>query len=209
MAFYGLARSSRPSWTNRIATGAAARRAAPFEVVTIEREDVTEIGLVASDDPASGVLPYVEAVVTRPAHIVSELHDAPRGILSSLAEQVVDIEGPVHIGEIVARVRAAWGLKRAGGWIHTAIEQAVDVSARTGRLTQEGDFLSIPGREAKVRDRSGVTSTTLRRCEALPPAIAGVRHDQTRARCVGRAVVRTLRQLRAGIKPQPDRSVHP
>ncbi len=152
------------------ATGAAARRTVQFEIVTIEREDVTEIGLVASDDAAAGVLPYVEAVVTRPAHIASELHDAPRGILSGLAEQVVEIEGPVHIDEIVARVRGAWGLKRAGGRIQTAIEQAVDVSARTGRLTREGDFLSIPGREPKVRDRSAVISTTLRRCDALPPA---------------------------------------
>ncbi|MBM6578015.1 hypothetical protein KCP91_16650 [Microvirga sp. SRT01] len=59
MAFYGLARFSRPSWTNRVATGAAARRAAPFEIVTIEREDVIEIGLVASDDPASGDRPIL------------------------------------------------------------------------------------------------------------------------------------------------------
>lgn len=152
------------------AAGTAAKRAVPFEIVTIEREDVTEIGLVAIDDATPGVFPYVEAAITRPAHIISELHDAPRGILSGLVEQVVEVEGPVHIDEIVARIRAAWGLKRAGGRIQTAIEQAADVSVRTGRLARDGDFLSIPGREVKVRDLSAVVSATLRRCEALPPA---------------------------------------
>ncbi|MET0370698.1 MAG: DUF3320 domain-containing protein [Sphingobium sp.] len=152
------------------ATGIAAKRAVPFEIVTIEREDVTEIGIAAIDDTTDAVLAYVEATISRPSHIVSELHDAPRGILSGLAEQVVEVEGPVHLDEIVARIRAAWGLKRAGGRIQTVIEQAVDVSARTGRLARDGDFLSIPGRQAKVRDRSAVISTTLRRCEALPPA---------------------------------------
>lgn len=150
-------------------TGIAAKRAVPFEIFTIEREDVTEIGIAAIDDTATAVLAYAEATISRPPHIVSELHDAPRGILSGLAEQVVEVEGPVHIDEIVARIRAAWGLKRAGGRIQTAIEQAVDVSARTGRLARDGDFLSIPGRQVKVRDRSAVISTTLRRCEALPP----------------------------------------
>ncbi len=152
------------------AAGTAAKRAVPFEIVTIEREDVTEIGLAPVDDVAPRVCPYVEATITRPAHIVSELHDAPRGILSGLVEQVVEVEGPVHLDEIVARIRAAWGLRRAGGRIQTAIEQAADVSVRTGRLVRDGDFLSIPGREAKIRDRSAVASATLRRCEALPPA---------------------------------------
>lgn len=152
------------------ATGIASKRAIPFEILTIEREDVTEIGIAAIDDTTDTVLAYVEATISRPSHIVNELHDAPRGILSGLAEQVVEVEGPVHLDEIIARIRAAWGLKRAGGRIQTAIEQAVDVSARTGRLVRDGDFLSIPGRQAKVRDRSAVISTTLRRCEALPPA---------------------------------------
>lgn len=152
------------------AAGTAARRAVPFDIVAIEREDVTEIGLAPVEDAASSVPLYIEAAIIRPAHIATELHDAPRGILSALAEQVVDVEGPVHIDEIVARIRAAWGLKRAGGRIQTAIEQAVDVSTRISRLARNGDFLSIPGREARVRDRSAVISTTLRRCEALPPA---------------------------------------
>lgn len=152
------------------AMGIAAKRALPFEIVTIEREDVTEIGIAAIVDTTDTVFAYEEATISRPPHIVSELHDAPRGILSGLAEQIVEVEGPVHLDEIVARIRAAWGLKRAGGRIQTAIEQAVDVSARTGRLVRNGDFLSIPGRQATVRDRSSVISTTLRRCEALPPA---------------------------------------
>ena len=61
--FDGPSRDLRdlPGLNGRIGSrrGAAARRAVPLEIVTIEREDVIEIGLVASDDPASGDRPIL------------------------------------------------------------------------------------------------------------------------------------------------------
>ncbi|EZP50038.1 DUF3320 domain-containing protein [Sphingomonas sp. RIT328] len=152
-----------------LAAGRKAHRAVPYDIVAIEREDVTEIGLAAAEEPKPPRL-YEEAVVSRPDHIVCDIHEAPRGIISALAEKVVDVEGPVHVDEVVGRIRSAWGLKRAGGRIHEAVEIAVEVSVRTGRLRRDGDFLSLPDRQPRIRDRSAVTSLTLRRCEALPPA---------------------------------------
>ncbi|MDR6790404.1 very-short-patch-repair endonuclease [Sphingomonas sp. BE138] len=150
-----------------------ARTAVPVEIVAIEREDVTEIGLArpveAGTEAPKGHF-YVEATVTKPAHRQEELHDTPTGVLSMLADEVVAMEGPVHLDEVVARIREGWGLKRAGGRIQSAIERAVDVSVRTGRLSREGDFLSVPGREPEVRDRTSVRSPALRRAEMLPPA---------------------------------------
>lgn len=150
------------------AAGRKASRAVPFEIVTVEREDVTEIGLVANDPTASRR--YEEAIITRPSHLTCELHEAPRGILYSLAEKVVEIEGPVHIDEVVNRIRDAWGLKRAGGRIQDAVERAIDVSVRTGRLSRVADFLSLTDQKPLVRDRSDVSSPSLRRCDTLPPA---------------------------------------
>lgn len=151
------------------AAGRRAARAVPLDIVTVEREDVTEIGFVASDDaPASGA--YVEAALQRPTHLTCELHDAPTGALSQLAEAAVATEGPVHIDEVVNRIRDAWGLKRAGGRIQDAVERAIDVSVRAARLARDGDFLTVPGRQPKVRDRSSVRSPTLRRPDTLPPA---------------------------------------
>ncbi|MEC3950151.1 DUF3320 domain-containing protein [Sphingobium sp. HWE2-09] len=149
--------------------GRHANRAVPIDIVSIERDDVTEIGLVANDDQPEQIF-YEEAVVDRPSHLTSELHDAPRGILATLAEGVVATEGPVHVNEVVNRLRDAWGLKRAGGRIQEAVEMAIAVSVNAGRLIEDGDFLSVPARKPKVRDRSMVRSASLRRVDTLPPA---------------------------------------
>ena len=113
--------------------------------------------------------PYAEASPTKPRHLTCEIHDAPTGTLTAMAEEVVGIEGPVHLDEVVTRIREAWGLKRAGGRIQDAIEKAVAVAVRQQRLEKDGKFLSVPGAGVKVRDRSEVQSATLRRPEMLPP----------------------------------------
>lgn len=151
-----------------IATGSKAHRAVPYEIVTVERHDVTEIGIAETD--ANAILAYVEATPMRPSHITCELHETPRGTLSAMAEEVVNIEGPVHLDEVVARIRGAWGLRRAGGRIQEAVASAVEVSVRLGRLERDGDFLTVPGRVPQVRDRSEVASSTLRKPDAIPPA---------------------------------------
>lgn len=154
------------------ATGAArAARAVPVELVAIEREDVTEIGFERVDTAGEGAIQhYEEAVVTRPPHRAEELHDVPTGTLSMLADEVVACEGPVHVDEVVARIRDGWGLKRAGGRIQSAVARAIDVSVRMDRVERSGDFLSIPGRAAQLRDRSNVRSMNLKRADMLPPA---------------------------------------
>jgi len=91
------------------------------------------------------------------------------GALSALADQVVGIEWPVHVCELVNRVRDAGGLKRADGRIQEEVEKAVEVSVRDGRLAKDSGFLTIPGRMPRVRDRSEVRSTSLHKCDRLPP----------------------------------------
>lgn len=143
-------------------------RAVPVEVVTIERADVTEIGLARAEEAAELPAVYVEATSIQPV-AGCELHDTPVGILADLAEKVVAVEGPVHVDEVVLRLRSAWGLQRAGARIQAAVERAVFIAVQAGRLVLEDRFLSVPGAEVRVRDRSGVLSTTLRKPEMLPP----------------------------------------
>lgn len=151
------------------AAGVKATRAVPIDIYTIEREGFTEVGLSAMDAEPESTM-YEEIELSRPQHLVCELHDAPRGALSTLAEEVVRIEGPVHVCEVVNRIRDAWSLRRAGGRIQDAVESAIAVSVREGRVVEDGDFLSIPGKTPKVRDRSAVRSASLRKSDALPPA---------------------------------------
>ena len=150
------------------ASQAKGARAVPYEIVTIEREDVTEIGL---EGTGSGTVAsvYIEADPSVPSHLDCELHEAPSGTLAAMAEEIVGIEGPVHVDEVVARIRTAWGLKRAGARIQQAVESAIAGPVRAGRLVRSGDFLSVPGRIPAVRDRSDVASATLRKIDNLPP----------------------------------------
>lgn len=145
-------------------------RPKPLGIVTIEREDTTEIGIGITSDAAPSIDFYVEASLTRPGHLTDELHEAPTGILTSLVEETVRIEGPVHVDEVIDRIRSAWGLKRAGGRIQQAVHAAVEVAVSTGRVARSADFLSIPDAAIRVRDRSAVSSQALRRAEMLPPS---------------------------------------
>lgn len=145
-------------------------RAVPVEIVTVERENATEIGLVRpGDEPAAGNA-YVEAVLYKPAHLTDELHETPTGVLTTLVVEAVKIEGPVHADEVVDRIRNAWNLKRTGARIQQAVEAAIDVAARTGRIERTDDFLAIPNAPIRVRDRSAADSSSLRRAERLPPS---------------------------------------
>ncbi|WP_051949384.1 DUF3320 domain-containing protein [Methylosinus sp. PW1] len=153
------------------ATTTRATRAAPVDIVTIEREDVTEIGLVpVGEESQSSSDAYIEAVLSRPSAWAGELHEAPIGILIALVEEAVRIEGPVHSDEVVSRIRDAFGLKRAGNRIQQAVEAAIGVAVTTGRIESVVDFLSIPNSPVRVRDRSSATSQMLRRAEMLPPS---------------------------------------
>ncbi|WP_217433665.1 DUF3320 domain-containing protein [Caulobacter sp. S45] len=143
--------------------------ATTYSFRTVEREDVTELSLYAVEEASAGSEPYVEAKLTRPAHLACELHDAPTGALSALAEEVVSVEGPVHRDEIVSRIREAWGRKQAGSRMREAIIRALAISTRQHRILEDGAFYAVPGAPCRVRDRSTARSTTLRRPESLPP----------------------------------------
>lgn len=102
-----------------------------------------------------------------------EILDVPSDQLARVVESVVVVEGPVHVDEVVARVRGAWGLQRSGSRIQSAVEAAIGVSVRAKRLLRKDNFVSVPGSPVTVRDRGAVASLTLRKPEMLPPTELG------------------------------------
>ncbi len=161
--------AARLELDERLESGVARRRAVPVDVVTVDRGDVVEIGLV-DVDTADGLAPnfYEEA---SPEPILGvEIHEAPVGRLASIVSEVVRVESPVHLDEVIVRIRTAWGLQRAGGRIQTAIERAAEVATKDGRIERSGDFLFTPGSTVRVRNRAFVSSASLRRIEMLSPA---------------------------------------
>ncbi|RFB90753.1 helicase [Rhizobium leguminosarum bv. trifolii] len=144
----------------------AAVRAVPFEVVTIERADVTEVGLQQVSFENS--TPIYEEVSLAP-HRATELHEAPIGLLVGLIKQTVEVEGPIHRDEVITRIRTAWGLQRAGNRIDAHIGNAINTAVNAAHVYRSGEFLLWPGAEIRLRDRSVVSSLSLRRIEMIPP----------------------------------------
>ncbi len=70
-------------------------------------------------------------------------------------EDVVRVEGPVHVEEVVRRIRTIWGLQRAGNRIREAIERGVQLAMRKQAVARDGEFLRVPNAPVIVRRRNG------------------------------------------------------
>lgn len=154
------------------AAGAAFEERVAEEVLSVEQA-VAAAAIereVRAEDGDFTFEPYVEASPQRPTHRSEEIHETPTGILTEIAVDVVRIEGPVHTDEVVSRVRDAWGVKRAGSRIQDAVERAIDVAVRQNSVVRDGAWLAIASAPVVPRDRSQVSSLSLRRAEYLPEA---------------------------------------
>ena len=64
--------------------------------------------------------------------------------LARAVEAVVSVEGPVHLENVVRRIRTLWGLKRAGERVIETLEAAMDHAVALGQVRREGFFLFPP-----------------------------------------------------------------
>ncbi|HYF22576.1 MAG TPA: DUF3320 domain-containing protein [Caulobacteraceae bacterium] len=162
--------AARAEWAARDEEGYRPARAVP---VTFEAErvgddlDVVTAVMEPGADFVSDRNLYVEADFAVDRSL--EPHETPLAQMAAYVVKVVETEGPVHLDEIVARIRILWGLGRAGSRIRAAVERAATAAARHG-LIEGGPFYSKPGQVLVGRDRSSVGSLTLRKPEVLPPA---------------------------------------
>lgn len=68
--------------------------------------------------------------------------------------QILDVEAPIHIEELVKRIRENHGLKRTGNKIKKAIFEAVDYALKNGNVIESNDFLwKKTYNRTKVRQR--------------------------------------------------------
>ena len=98
-----------------------------------------------------------------------ELPALPADRLARWVVEVVRAEGPVHAGEVARRIADAAGVKRIGGRIQGALDQAVDHAARKGTIRRRGDFLWPAGLERPaIRDRGALPAPS-RRLDLVAP----------------------------------------
>ncbi|NUO76072.1 MAG: DUF3320 domain-containing protein [Lysobacter sp.] len=122
----------------------------------------------ASEDAKVLSEPYKEASFV-PGNAGMQPHEVPIGSMAYTIERVIEVEGPIHEEEIVARVRDLWSLGRAGSRIQSAVQAALVHAARKGQLEEEGGCYHLKDAPVRVRDRSAAASRTLKKPELLPP----------------------------------------
>lgn len=161
--------AAQAEWSARDEEGYRSTRAVPltFEAERIDDTDVVTAVVGTTADSSAQRVPYIEAQFPVGRHV--EPHEVPLGQMVDYVVKIVIIEGPIHVDEIVARIRILWGLGRAGSRIRAAVQQAVRVAEQRG-LIRGGPFYMSPGQQVSARDRSAVGSSSLRKPEALPPA---------------------------------------
>ena len=98
--------------------------------------------------------PHYEECKDLSIQIMNPIPRTPRSSLAQGVVDVVSIEGPIHINEVIRRIRSLWGLKRSGGAIQEAIIRGVEFACDQVLIQCKGKFLwPINGKEIKARYR--------------------------------------------------------
>jgi very-short-patch-repair endonuclease len=84
-----------------------------------------------------------------------DLHLVAPELLAAAVEDVVRVEGPVHVDEVIRRIRTIWGLQRAGNRIREAVGLGVEAALRRQVVARDGEFLKVPHAPVIVRRRNG------------------------------------------------------
>lgn len=104
-------------------------------------------------EPSLSITDYV-ACADLGVLVHGKLHLQPPNQLAKAIAQIVEVESPVHIDEVVFRVRNLWGLGRAGARIKNAIEKGALSAQRAKRIRRTGDFLwTVDERDIPIRQR--------------------------------------------------------
>jgi len=83
----------------------------------------------------------------------SSIEEVPTSLLKEAISRTVDIEGPIHIDELVRRVARSFGFNRAGSKIKDTIEKQI---TNILTLNRDNQFISSESSKIVVRDRSNL-----------------------------------------------------
>ncbi|MDD3985743.1 MAG: DUF3320 domain-containing protein [Methanobacterium sp.] len=87
--------------------------------------------------------------------INGQIHEKTPSELANIIYEIVNIEGPVHINEVIRRIRIVWGLKRAGKRIQDSIMEGIVEAEKNGDIIVKDEFLYGSNGEIVVRLRLG------------------------------------------------------
>jgi very-short-patch-repair endonuclease len=87
-----------------------------------------------------------------------------------LVEQIVAMEGPIHVDLVARRLAQAWGLQRVGNRIQAAANEAIRRAGRGDQVRQDGEFLWPADKDFRltVRTPTARDEETVRKVEHIP-----------------------------------------
>ena len=153
--------AAKAEWRERDASGFTGQDDAPPPETPAARP-------MAAMQPAVLVAPNAYEEASFAVNRQLEPTDLPLAQMAETVTQVVAVEGPVHGDEVAARLRQLWDLPRTGPKFKAAVQRGLDQAVKAGQVAG-GPFYRLPDQVVRVRDRSGVTSASLRKPDMLPP----------------------------------------
>ncbi|WP_407424274.1 DUF3320 domain-containing protein [Methanobrevibacter sp.] len=70
-----------------------------------------------------------------------DLYKKPAGEVAKSVNYIVDVEGPVHVTEVIKRIKDSCAIKRAGSNLKKTVNAAIGESEKSGTIIRIGDFL--------------------------------------------------------------------
>ena len=110
------------------------------------------------------------SVKTRPAPSV-EFHDpSARRVLLLMMQEVIDVEGPVHLEVLLRRLAERWGLQKSGRRMKDTVKKTLGVLLKEGEAEKRGHFVWPKTNKfsLKVRRPDQDDSATIRKVEFIP-----------------------------------------
>ena len=147
-----------------IRTARAAAASASPEPAPARRKPVKPLERAsAPEEEAPPTRPYL-AVDLRIESPWLPLHETPPGTLAEWIAAVVEVESPIHLDEVVMRIRTAVGVGRSGSRIRAQMALGARTGANEGLYRMDArDFLWRLGHETvEVRRRDGELPGALR-----------------------------------------------
>jgi very-short-patch-repair endonuclease len=136
---------------------------------TIEREPIE---LESVYEPVR----YIEAAFDIIESTLHELHEASSESLVRHINRIVQEEGPIHVDEVGRRLSKLWGYQRAGKRVQDVVSRGIRDSVSNGHIQYcpigGNEFVDCMNRTGSpaVRDRTTVSSSTLRKVPMFPPS---------------------------------------
>jgi len=74
--------------------------------------------------------------------------------IAPAVEEVLRVEGPMHVDEVLRRLSRLYGFSRTGSRIRAAIGHAINLLQSLGKVERSGDFLRLAGQRVRLRRRT-------------------------------------------------------